>query len=296
MPDSPLFLSRSQITGASSGLGLATAHALAARGGSVHLVCRGAEKGHAVTAEISASGGDAQLHLCDLGDLSSVRAFADAWRAAKRPLAALVNNAGTMVHERKASADGLETNFATNTLGTFVLTELLRPSLTPTGRVILVSSGGMYNAPLESDDLEGGDITKGEAIDGTVQYARDKRRQIALTEHWARRHKGDGTFWASMHPGWADTPGVRKSMPAFYNAMKKQMRTTEMGADTIVWLAAADEVEGFSSGEFFFDRAAAPKHLWGAGTGYADGKADELAGELRKMAVEKGVVFPDDGK
>ncbi len=76
--------------------------------------------------------------------------------------------------------------------------------------------------------------------------------------------------------------------------MRGQMRSTEQGADTIVWLSVADEAVKFKSGEFFFDRNAATQHLWGAGTHYAEDKPRELAEKLRKIAAEKGVVLPEE--
>lgn len=198
------------VTGATSGLGRVTAGALAARGASVHLLCRDAERGEKVRKEIVDETGneEVELHLCDISSLKDVSGFAEEWGKRETGIAALVNNAGVMVHKVKQSREGLEMGFATNTLGTFALTEMLRPWLEGGGRVVTVSSGGMLTQPLYVEGFEGEDLTEGGKIDGGSQYSRCKRHQVALTEHWAKKWGGKGVFWASMHPGWAGTPGV----------------------------------------------------------------------------------------
>ncbi|GJM98087.1 hypothetical protein PR202_ga15063 [Eleusine coracana subsp. coracana] len=105
----------------------------------------------------------------------------------------------------------LELNFAVNVAATYTLTELVMPLLekaAPDARVITVSSGGMYTEPLNKD-LQFNDGN----FDGTQQYARNKRVQVALTEWWSEKYRDKGVGFYSMHPGWADTPGVAKSLP-----------------------------------------------------------------------------------
>jgi dehydrogenase/reductase SDR family member 12 len=93
-----------------------------------------------------------------------------------------------------------------------------------------------------------------------VVYARTKRAEVILTELWAERLAGTGVVVHTMHPGWADTPGVRSSRPRFYKATRLLLRTPAPGADTIVWLGAAAE-PGHSSGRFWHDRRQRPTHL-----------------------------------
>lgn len=277
------------ITGASSGLGRAAAEELGRRGATVHLVVRNPSRAEGVVKCITEEGGTPHVHVCDLSSLKSVESFVSKWGDAR--IDALVNNAGVMINDRKDATDGVELNFATNTLGTYALTEMLMPALSASNaRVVTVSSGGMYTERLVVDDIEGADITKGEHIDGTRQYARNKRQQIALTEHWARRYPD--VKWSVMHPGWADTPGVATSMPEFHKALSNRLRTVEQGADTIVWLAIADEATKFSSGTFFFDRAPANKHFFAAGTAYPHERADQFATKLRTLITEKGFKLP----
>ena len=103
--------------------------------------------------------------------------------------------------------------------------------------MIQVSSGGMYTQRFDLATLEMGP----DDYDGTVAYARAKRAQLVLMHEWVRRTDGSGVAFHAMHPGWADTPGVRDALPGFARVMGPFLRTPEQGADTIVWLAAAPE-------------------------------------------------------
>jgi dehydrogenase/reductase SDR family member 12 len=114
----------------------------------------------------------------------------------------------------------------------------------------------MYTQRIGGDDLQS---ARGE-FDGATAYARAKRAQVILTELWARRLEGRGVVVHAMHPGWADTPGVETSLPRFYRLTRPLLRTPEQGADTIVWLGAADE-PGRSTGRFWHDRRPRPTHL-----------------------------------
>lgn len=202
------------VTGATSGLGKVTALELAARNANVHLLVRDKQRGEAVRDEVLSSNSSStiQVHECDISSLSDISKLAQHFKDSRTPVHVLVNNAGVMKPNIIPSADGFETAFATNTLGTFALTEMLLPALQiakPTARVITISSGGMLTEKLNVDDLEGKSITTNDnSIDGPAQYSRCKRRQVALTEYWSRHYADKGIFWASMHPGWADTPGV----------------------------------------------------------------------------------------
>lgn len=248
------------VTGATSGLGLAAAEAFAHLGASVGLLARSEERGeHARATVVERSGNrDVQVGLGDLSDLESVRRFAANLGAERQRLDVLVNNAGVMTSERTLSADGIELTFATNVLGPFLLTNLLIEPMqrSAPARIINVSSGGMYTQGLHVEDLQNADGD----FDGAVAYARTKRAQVVLTQLWARRLQGSGVVVHAMHPGWTDTPGLRSSLPGFYKATRRVLRTPEQGADTIVWLGAAAE-PARSSGGFWHDRARRPTHL-----------------------------------
>ncbi|KAF3568028.1 hypothetical protein DY000_02014881 [Brassica cretica] len=185
-----------------------------------------------------------------------------------------------------AAAEGLasrfELNYAVNVLGTYTMTELMLPLLekaSPDSKVITVSSGGMYTSPLTTD-LQ----FSGEKFDGVLQYARNKRIQVALTEKWADKYKNKGIGFYSMHPGWAETPGVARSLPSFKESFSGKLRTSEEGADTVVWLALQPK-EKLVSGAFYFDRAEAPKHLTLAGTSKSHDLIDSVIDTLHSMAA-----------
>nr|CAD7426418.1 unnamed protein product [Timema monikensis] len=169
-----------------------------------------------------------------------------------------VNNAGCMVNSREVDEDGLERNFATNTLGPHILTKLLIPALKKSDkpRILMVSSGGMLVQKLNAEDLQ---FEKMAPFDGTMAYSQNKRQQVIMMECLAREHPD--IFLAAMHPGWADTPAVRSAMPDFYQRMKDRLRTAEQGADTAVWLAISDTALKHPSGLFFQDRSPVPTHL-----------------------------------
>jgi NAD(P)-dependent dehydrogenase (short-subunit alcohol dehydrogenase family) len=200
---------------------------------------------------------DVQVGLCDLSSLASVREFATGFRSREPRLDVLVNNAGVLLSERRESVDGIEMTFATNVLGPFLLTNLLIPLLEASApaRIVNVSSGGMYSQGIDVEDLQSERID----YDGPRVYARTKRAQVILTELWAERLRGTGVVVHSMHPGWADTPGVETSLPRFHRITKPFLRSPEEGADTIVWLGAAAE-PGHSTGAFWHDRRRRPTH------------------------------------
>lgn len=246
------------VTGAGSGLGKAAATSLARLGASVHVVVRDLAKGRDAVSEIRGEvpGAEVELHRCDVSDLSSVRAFAAALRKSVERVDVLVHNAGTMPPERSETSDGHEVAYATHVLGPVLLTELLRPVLAAAGtsRVVVVSSGGMYAQRIPVQDPE---FTEGEYA-GTAAYARTKRMQVALTPLMQERWAADGIAVHTMHPGWADTPGVVTSLPGFHKVMGPLLRDPETGADTIVWLAATQPAPG--GGQFWHDRAPRPDH------------------------------------
>jgi NAD(P)-dependent dehydrogenase (short-subunit alcohol dehydrogenase family) len=241
------------VTGASSGIGAAACERLARGGATVHMLVRDRERGERARAEIAARAGDGDLvlELCDVSSMASVRGFAERFTAERPELHALINNAGVMPAARTRTAEGLELAFATNVLGPFLLTGLLLPALErgAPSRIVNVSSGGMYTQRLHADDLQ----LDGRDYAPPANYAHTKRCQVVLTELWAERLRGSGVTVHSMHPGWADTPGVRSSLPRFRRVMRPLLRDAEQGADTAVWLATAPEPASHT-GLFWHDR------------------------------------------
>jgi dehydrogenase/reductase SDR family member 12 len=244
------------VTGANSGIGFAAAKALATLGATVHLLCRDEGRGRAAMESIRAQFPSAQLHLhrLDVSRLSDVKRFAEGFHG---PVDVLVNNAGVLPDTLTRTEEGHEVTFATNVLGPHALTKALMPKLLVSkGRVVTVTSGGMLTQKLELKVLQG----EVERFDGVVAYAQTKRAEVILSELWAVKQP-DVTF-STMHPGWADTPSVRSSLPTFYKWTKRILRTPEEGADTAVWLSAAPRLAG-KSGLFWFDREAVSTHPLG---------------------------------
>jgi NAD(P)-dependent dehydrogenase (short-subunit alcohol dehydrogenase family) len=241
------------VTGATSGLGRSTAEGLARLGATVYLLVRNEGKGEAIRAWIELRTGNEDVHLqvVDLSSLSSIRDAVARFLDRERRLDVLINNAGVLLPTRMESVDGIEMTFATNVLGPFLLTTLLSPLMKESApsRIINVSSGGMYTQKLDIDDLQ----FERKPFNGTIAYAQAKRAQVILTELWAEKLAASGVTANAMHPGWADTPGVQKSLPRFRKIMNRSLRTPRQGADTIVWLAVAQRLTG-ESGKFWFDR------------------------------------------
>jgi NAD(P)-dependent dehydrogenase (short-subunit alcohol dehydrogenase family) len=246
------------VTGATSGLGTAAATGFARLGATVHLLARDESRGEDARAAVAEQAdGEVALELCDLARLDAVRRFARDFAARVPRLDVLVNNAGVLTPERTLSPDGIELTFAVNVLAPFLLTaELLDPlRRAAPSRIINVSSGGMYTRRLNANDLQ-----NARHFAGTAAYARTKRAEVVLTEMWADRLAPDAITVNAMHPGWADTPGVRSSLPRFYRLTRPLLRTPAEGADTIVWLGAA-AAPAHETGGFWHDRARRPVHL-----------------------------------
>lgn len=148
-------------------------------------------------------------------------------------------------------------------------------------RVITISSGGMYTEKLVVDDLE---MKQAKKVDAMVQYARDKRRQVAFTEHLASIHGGSVGFY-TVHPGWTTTEGVKKSIPGFFDMFGKDFRSLTEGADGIVYLAM-EEPKMLENGEFYLDRAKQAKHLALSGTRYDPSEAQRLCEKLDAMLAK----------
>ncbi|KAM8838171.1 dehydrogenase/reductase SDR family member 12-like isoform 2-T2 [Synchiropus picturatus] len=221
------------VTGANSGIGRATALAIATKGGRVHMVCRNKEKAEEVQADIIEKSGNTEVyvHILDLSETRKVFLFAEAFKKQYPSLHVLINNAGCMIHQRQVNEEGLENNFAINTMG------------------------GMLVQKLRVDDLQ----WEMEPFDGLMVYAQNKRQQVVLTEQWAKSHPL--IHFSVMHPGWADTPAVSTSMPQFHQMMGERLRTVEQGADTVVWLALSRSASRTCTGQFFQDRKPVPTHL-----------------------------------
>jgi NAD(P)-dependent dehydrogenase (short-subunit alcohol dehydrogenase family) len=244
------------VTGATAGLGEAMAEAFAELGATVHLLGRNAEKvTHSAGVIRGRVPGSVVIEeVCDVGDLDAVRAWTDDLSERIDALHGLVHNAGVMPKERAQTPQGHEVQLACHVLGPQTMTDRLLPLLRNAdgSSVVFVSSGGMYSAPLDADDMES---TRGD-YDGVRVYARTKRMQVVLADAWAERLARTDVRVESMHPGWAKTPGVSEALPTFEKFTGPILRDTADGGDTAVWLVATRPPS--QPPHFWHDRAQRP--------------------------------------
>ena len=242
------------VTGASSGIGRATALGLAARGATLVLVCRDEARGNAVAEEIARAGceGSATLLLADLASQTQVRAVAAEIRARFERVHVLINNAGVAgARPRRTTAEGLERTFAVNHLAPFLLTTLLLDRLEAgaPARVVTVSSAAHRFFALDFDDLQ-----DERRYSPFRAYARSKLANVLFTHELARRLEGSGVSANCLHPGvvatniFRDSPRLLRALFAGPLAL-----SPERGADTVLYLASAPEVAG-ASGRYFVRR------------------------------------------
>ena len=252
------------LTGASSGLGYSAAASLLEAGADLTLIIRDKTKIESMQASLEQATGRcaSAVELADLSLLSDVRALSDKLNAQAKPIDVLINNAGALFNDFAETQEGIERSVALLLLSPWKLTELLLPLMTghdATARVINVVSGGMYTQKLKLNQL----MMEAEHYKGSVAYARAKRALTVLTELWSEQWREDNIVVNSMHPGWADTPGVQSALPGFRRLTQRVLRSAEEGADTIVWLARASEA-GLVSGKLFLDREPRTTHLQSA--------------------------------
>ena len=246
------------ITGPTSGLGLETARQLASLGANLVLVARNAEKCQRVIEELAPlCKGNAPVFIqADVADLNQVRTACLQIASQFPRIDVLIHNAGALLNTREMSKQGIEQTIACHVVGPFLMTSLLISQLQG-GRVITVSSGGMYSVGLPQASSNQSLQMSVSKYNGTKQYAIAKRAQVTLNEMLAKRYP-DIEFVA-MHPGWADTPGVQQSIPLFRKLTAPILRTTNEGADTIVWLSCIHPLPG-TNGTFWSDREVRPTH------------------------------------
>jgi NAD(P)-dependent dehydrogenase (short-subunit alcohol dehydrogenase family) len=183
------------VTGASSGIGAATARALAGAGAKVVLAVRDPAKGERVAASIP---GDTEVRRLRLDDLASVRAFAAGWSG---PLDILINNAGIMMVDPGRTVDGFERQIGTNHLGPFALTTLLLPHLTD--RIVTVTSNAHARGRLDLADLQ----WERRAYRSSQAYSDSKLANLLFTFELQRRltASGSGIRAMAVHPGMVRT-------------------------------------------------------------------------------------------
>lgn len=244
------------VTGANSGIGKEVARGLLRLGARVLMACRDPKRGEEARAEL-AQDGEAELVLVDFADPESIRSFARTVRARASALHVLVNNAGIWSEQRRETPGGIELVWATNMLGYFLTTELLRPLLRHGAPARIVNVASELAGDLDLEDVE----FRRRRYAAVKAYSQSKQANRMWTWALARRLEHSGVAANAVHPGAVDTPLLGKGggplsvvAPVFARVFSK---TAEQGADTPLWLAASPEVEGLS-GRFFKERREAP--------------------------------------
>jgi retinol dehydrogenase-13 len=265
------------VTGGNSGIGLVTVEQLAKQGARVVLAARRPAEAERARADVMARTprGSVEVATLDLASLASVRAFAASLLEQHTALHGLVNNAGVMNTPQGKTADGFESQFGTNHLGHFLLTELLLPALQKgaPSRVVNVSScfhdvANGREGRIHFDDLH----FERRRYDGWESYAQSKLANVLHARHLARRLAGTGVTTASVHPGWVRTNLIRHSMPVWaQNLMAPVLRFGGMiepweGAQTTLHALLAPEVDTMSGAYFsqlgIYREKAAQKGGW----------------------------------
>jgi len=249
------------VTGASSGVGRATALGLANLGATVVLVCRDPVRGEAAREEVAAagatSGGQARLEVADLAVQRSVRELAKRLHQRYGRLDVLVNNAGGIFGQRQESHDGIEVTLALNHLAYFLLTNLVVDLLRASApsRVVNVASSAHAGARLNLDDLQ-----MRHGYNAQRAYANSKLDNVLFTYELARRLAGTGVSVNCVHPGTVRSGFGRGGSALFRFGIRFArpfMLTPEAGADTVIYLASSPEVTGVT-GKYFVKRQARP--------------------------------------
>jgi NAD(P)-dependent dehydrogenase (short-subunit alcohol dehydrogenase family) len=243
------------ITGATSGIGLAAAQALAALGANVAIVGRNETRTRVAARAIGAETKTTTVttFVADLSSQAAVRKLAAEVLARCPRLDVLVNNAGAMYGTRQLSPDGVELTWAVNHLAPFLLTSLLldRLKASAPARIITTASGAHQGARVPFDD-----INAERSYRSFGRYGETKLANILFTAELARRLQGKDITANCYHPGLVAT-GFNRGNGLLNDigmtALNLMARAPEVGADTLVWLATSGDVANVS-GKYFFDR------------------------------------------
>lgn len=239
------------VTGANSGMGMATAAALADEGARVVMLCRSETRGReALSRLMEKEDRQLELILCDLGDYASIRSFAAQVKAKYGRIDILVNNAGFISLDRQETKEGLERQFGINHIGHFLLTTELMGRMGAGSRIVVVASGAHKAGKIHFDDIN---LTKGYNV--VKAYSQSKLANVLFTRELAKRLKSRGITVNCCHPGAVATnmgvdreTGFGKTVTGL---LRPFFQTPEEGARTAVFLATDPSVQDVT-GEYFY--------------------------------------------
>jgi NAD(P)-dependent dehydrogenase (short-subunit alcohol dehydrogenase family) len=239
------------ITGGNSGIGKATGLGLSRMGANVVIVSRSKEKGEAALTDIVAKSGNRNvgLMLADMSSQNSIRRLASDFKARHKKLHLLVNNAGVYLTRRTTTVDGLESTFATNHLGPFLLTNLLLDLLKASApsRIVNVTSDAHNGAKVNFEDLQGE-----KKFSGWQAYGQSKLAMILFTHQLATRLDGTGVTVNSAHPGVVRTNFANNNgLVTFgFRLLRPFFISPKTAAKRILYVATSPDLEGVN-GKYF---------------------------------------------
>ncbi|SEQ79172.1 NAD(P)-dependent dehydrogenase, short-chain alcohol dehydrogenase family [Lachnospiraceae bacterium NE2001] len=239
------------VTGANSGMGLATVEALSDAGATVIMLCRSEERGQEALEKLQAKKDrKLDLILADLGDYESIRAFARAVKEKYDRIDILVNNAGFISLDRQFTNEGIERQFGINHVGHFLLTTLLMDMMGKGSRIVNVASGAHKIGKIHFDDIN---LSKGFNV--ITAYSQSKLANVLFTRELARRLKSRRISVNCCHPGAVATnigidrdTGFGKTITSL---LKPFFQTPKEGAETAIFLAMDDSVKNITGGYFY---------------------------------------------
>ncbi|HXU09985.1 MAG TPA: SDR family oxidoreductase [Blastocatellia bacterium] len=240
------------VTGANAGIGKETAIGLAKLGATVVMVCRDGGRGENALCEIKQKSGNdrVELMICDLSSQKSIRSFADEFKQQHDRLGVLVNNAGVFLRRRSFTEDGIESTFAINHLGYFLVTNLLLDLMKKSkpSRIINVASTAHRYARLDVNAW-----VSAREYSAFGAYANSKLANVLFTYELARRLEGTDVTANCLHPG-AVASNLFRGLPGFLETLIRLVTISpERGARTSIFLAGSPEVEGIT-GKYFARR------------------------------------------
>jgi len=244
------------ITGANRGIGKEAAKEIAKLGAKVYMACRSLDSANEAKEEIIKETKNDKVFVLelDLASVKSINKFVKSFKEKENRLDVLINNAGIISGFKKLNETGVELTFAINVLGHHLLTKLLIDLLEKSSSSRIINVASEYAGGLDLKDIN----YDKRSYDTTAAYKQTKQANRMLTREWARFLTAKNISVYSMTPGWVPNTGLFREQSTFNKVIIKTVgavvgRSVEQGADTIVWLASSDKIDG-SNGGFFRDR------------------------------------------